>query len=251
VFPVFPIVADLERIKSGGAHWAWDASKPSFIGIMPRGGRVDQMRWFTAPACSVFHFMNGYTEGNRVHVDMCMSDVPAFGFMREAGGLQIEQQEVRGNLVRWSFDLAKPGDRPEEYVLGPSGDFPRVATRDLMRKYDVAYYQRLDVSAGPPILSGPVGAGFNTVSRITLGSGSTTDLFVGPRCTVQEHVHVASRQPGHEGYLIFIVDRHDDNEAEVQIAEAAHLERGPVARIKVPMRLRSGVHGNWVDASEL
>jgi carotenoid cleavage dioxygenase len=62
-------------------------------------------------------------------------------------------------------------------------------------------------------------------------------------------VHIPSRKPGHEGYLGYIVDRHDRNEAEFHITEAQHLEKGPVARIKVPMRLRSGVHGNWVPAN--
>ena len=42
VFPGFPIVADLERMKAGGDHWAWDATKESFIGIMPRKGKVER-----------------------------------------------------------------------------------------------------------------------------------------------------------------------------------------------------------------
>jgi carotenoid cleavage dioxygenase len=61
-------------------------------------------------------------------------------------------------------------------------------------------------------------------------------------------VHIPSRKAGHEGYLAYIVDRHDDNEAEIQVLEAARIEKGPVARIRVPLRLRSGVHGNWVAA---
>jgi carotenoid cleavage dioxygenase-like enzyme len=246
VFPGFPIVAELDRLKAGGPHWAWDSSKESFIGIMPRGGRVEQMRWFRARPCSVFHFINGFSEGSKVHVDMCVSDVPAFGFMREAGGLHVQPQDIRGNLVRWTFDLSKPGDRPEETILAPSGDFPRIADKDMMVDYNIAYYERLDPTMGPPIISGPVGAGFNTISRLDVKSGALQSLYVGPARTVQEHVHIPSRKPGHEGYLGYIVDRHDENQAEFHITEAQHLESGPVARIKVPMRLRSGVHGNWV-----
>ena len=251
IFPGFPIVAELERMKAGGAHWAWDASKESFVGIMPRGGNVDQVRWFRARPCSVFHFINGYTEGSKVHVDMCVSDVPAFAFIREAGGLNIQPQDVRGNLVRWTFDLSKPGDQPEESVLAPSGDFPRIANKDSMSDYDIAYYGRVDFRFGPPILSGPVGAGFNTLTRLEVKSGRMTDLFMGPTSTVQEHVHVPSSRPGHEGYLVYIVDRHDENQAELHVTEAQHLEKGPIARIKVPMRLRSGVHANWVPARVL
>jgi carotenoid cleavage dioxygenase-like enzyme len=251
IFPGFPIVAELERLRAGGAHWAWDASKESFIGIMPRRGRVDQIRWFRARACSVFHFINGFTEGSKVHVDMCVSDVPAFAFIREAGNLHIQPQDLRGDLVRWTFDLSKPGDRPEEHVLAPAGDFPRIANKDSMSDYDIAYYGRVDLRFGPPILSGPVGAGFNTLTRLEVKTGKMTDLFMGPAATVQEHVHVPSSKPGHEGYLVYIVDRHDENQAELHVTEAEHLAKGPIARIKVPMRLRSGVHANWVPAGVL
>ena len=251
IFPGFPIVAELERMRAGGAHWAWDASKESFIGIMPRRGRVEQIRWFRARPCSVFHFINSFTEGSKVHVDMCVSDVPAFAFIREAGNLHIQPQDLRGNLVRWTFDLSKPGDTPEEHVLAPSGDFPRIANKDSMSDYDIAYYGRVDLRFGPPILSGPVGAGFNTLTRLEVKSGKMTDLFIGPACTVQEHVHIPSSKPGHEGYLVYIVDRHDENQAELHVTEAEHLAKGPIARIKVPLRLRSGVHANWVPAKTL
>ena len=251
IFPGFPIVADLARIKSGGPHWAWDRSKESYIGIMPRAGRVDEMRWFRARPCSVFHFMNGFTEGNKVHMDMCVSDVPAFTFMREAGGLHMPQQEVRGNIVRWTFDLSKSADTPEETVLAPAGDFPRTADKDLMVDYDVAYFMGLDFRFGPPIISGPVGGGFNTLSRLELKTGKITSHVAGPQRTLQEHFHVPSKKKGHEGYLGCIADLQDQNQAELQIFEAQFVDKGPIARIRVPLRLRSGVHGNWVPASAL
>jgi carotenoid cleavage dioxygenase-like enzyme len=251
IFPGFPIVADLARIKSGGPHWAWDRSKESYIGIMPRAGRVDEMRWFRARPCSVFHFMNGFTEGNKVHMDMCVSDVPAFTFMREAGGLHMPQQEVRGNIVRWTFDLSKSADTPEETVLAPAGDFPRTADKDLMVDYDVAYFMGLDFRFGPPIISGPVGGGFNTISRLELKTGKITSHVAGPQRTLQEHFHVPSKKKGHEGYLGCIADLQDQNQAELQIFEAQFVDKGPIARIRVPLRLRSGVHGNWVPASAL
>jgi hypothetical protein len=53
-----------------------------------------------------------------------------------------------------------------EQILAPSGDFPRIAEKDMMVDYNIAYYGRDDTSFGPPILSGPVGAGFNTISRL-------------------------------------------------------------------------------------
>jgi carotenoid cleavage dioxygenase len=64
-------------------------------------------------------------------------------------------------------------------------------------------------------------------------------------------VHIPSKDAAHEGYLAFLVDLHDQNLSEVHIVEARHPERGPIARIKIPLRLRSGVHGTWVSAERL
>jgi len=255
VFPVFPITANLERIKAGGHHWIFEQDKESFIGILPRDAHVKHMRWFRGPARSSFHFMNAYTEGNFVHLYFGVSKVPPFPFMQKASGINLRPDQVRIGFVRWTFDLSKPGDTFEEHVIGPSGDMPRTALKDQMRDFDIGYYQTFDPrnapQDGPPPVAGPVGAGFNTIVRMEVKTGKHTTLSLGPTVTVQEHVHIPSKIPGHEGYLAFVCDLHHQQLSEVAIVEAEHIEKGPIARIKVPFRLRVQVHGNWVPAEEL
>jgi carotenoid cleavage dioxygenase-like enzyme len=250
IFPVFPIVADLERLKAGGPHWAWDGTRDSFVGIMPREGSVSQMRWYRAPPCSAFHFINAFTAGNTVHLDFSVTDVPVFGFIRAASNLHVQPHEIKGELTRWSFDLSNPTDTFERYRLGPMGDLPRIADRDAMKDYRVAYYGRVDPEIAVPILSGPVGAGFNALTRLEVRTGRMTTLPMQPGSTMQEPVHIPA-QASHEGYLAFVVDRHDENLTEVHVVEASQPERGPLARIKIPLRLRSAVHGTWVRAQQL
>lgn len=251
IFPVFPITADLARIKAGGVHWIWEPEKGSFIGIMPREGSVKDMRWYRGPPRSAFHYMNAHTEGGRVHLDFGYANVVPFGFIREATGLRIRPEEMMGQYVRWTFDLRKPGEKWEEHVLGPSGDMPRTATKDFIRAYDVGYYQTFDPTVAPPLVAGPVGAGFNTILRLEINTGKLKRLPMDQHSTVQEHAHIPSRVPGHEGYLLFLVDRHDQNLSEAFLVEAEHLDKGPIARIQIPLRLRVGVHGNWVPAQAL
>jgi carotenoid cleavage dioxygenase len=209
------------------------------------------MRWFRRPACSAFHFMNAYTEGSRVHLDFGVSNMNPFPFIREASGITMQPQDMHSDLVRWTFNMAKPGEGFEETVIGPPGDMPRIADRDMMSDYAVGYYQRFDPEVGPPLVAGPVGAGFNTITRLELRTGKLKHLRMDQRSTVQEHFHIPARRAGHEGFLGFIVDRHDERQAEVFICEAEHIDRGPIAQIKVPLRLRVGVHGNWVEAENL
>ncbi|MDX9875857.1 MAG: carotenoid oxygenase family protein, partial [Spongiibacteraceae bacterium] len=53
---------------------------------------------------------------------------------------------------------------------------------------------------------------------------------------------------GHEGYLLAVVDHHDRQLASVAVLEAAHPEKGPLAMIRLPIRLRDTFHGCWVGA---
>ena len=249
IFPVFPTTSDLTRLKAGGPHWIWEPDKDSFVGIMPRDGKVKDLRWFRGPPRSAYHFMNAYTEGNKVHLDFGCGKVNPFPFIREATGIQVRPEEMAGAFVRWTFDLSKPGERFEETVLGPGGDMPRAADKDAMKDYQVGYYQTFDPTLGPPLIAGPVGAGFNTILRLEVRSGKLTSFHPDGASTVQEHFHVPSQTPGHEGYLGFIVDRHAESLSELFILEVQHIEKGPVARVKVPLRLRVGVHGNWIPAA--
>jgi carotenoid cleavage dioxygenase-like enzyme len=173
-----------------------------------------------------------------------------FPFIREASGIQVKPQDMVGNLVRWTFDMNKPGDQIEEQIIGPGGDLPRIADKDALTDFEVGYYQRFDPKAGPPLLVGPVGAGFNTITRVELKSGNLSNYVPGPAMTVQEHVHIASKTPGHEGYLAFVVDKHDSRLSEAHVLEAGHIERGALAKIKLPLRLRCGVHGSWIRAED-
>jgi carotenoid cleavage dioxygenase-like enzyme len=251
VFPVFPTTANLDRIKAGGAHWIWEPNKDTFIGIMPRDGKVDDMHWFRRPACSAYHFMNAYTEGKYVHLDFGVGKVNPFPFIQEASHIHPTPEDMAGGaVVRWTFDMSKPGEKFEEYNLAPAGDFPRIATKDMMADYSVGYYERFDPTLGPPLIAGPVGAGFNTVSRLEVKSGKVKSWQPKGRTTIQEEVHIASKTPGHEGYLAMVVDLHDEKLSDVVILEAANVEKGPIATIKMPLRLRNQVHGNWVSAEE-
>jgi carotenoid cleavage dioxygenase len=54
-----------------------------------------------------------------------------------------------------------------------------------------------------------------------------------------------------DGYLIALVDNLITNYTDLVILDAQRIDDGPIARAKLPVRLRSGLHGNWADASQL
>ncbi|MEH6517331.1 MAG: carotenoid oxygenase family protein [Halioglobus sp.] len=251
IFPVFPTTTNLERIKAGGPHWVYEQDLESYVGIMRRDGSVKDMRWFKGPNCMAFHFMNAFTDGEYVHMDFGVSDVNGFPFILEASGIQVDPATIKSHYTRWTFDMTKPGEDFEQNELAPPGDMPRIAEKDHMRDYDIGYYLRFDPSMGPPNFAGPVGPGMNTISRLEIKTGKLKNYMPNNTTTVEEPIHVPSKKPGHEGYLIYVADLHDQGLSDVIILEAEHVDNGPIATIKMPYRLRTQVHGNWVSAENL
>jgi carotenoid cleavage dioxygenase-like enzyme len=266
IFPIFPTLADLERIKSGGAHWAHHQDKPSYLGIMPRYGDVAEIRWIEGPVgVSVFHEVNAYDDGDLVHIDLCLTDTNAFSFMREAGGIEREQQSLQGALTRWTIDMSQAEPTIQERPLGPPGDLPRLADVDQGRSYNRAWYLSMNPQGGPPMPGGPVGINFNALMRIEPGNGRLTVMGVPPGAAISEPVHVPSRDPDHGGWLLSVIDVPNgppgagpphDYSSELWVIEADEVEKGPIAKVRTGHALRSQVHGAWVgravlDASKL
>ncbi|MFC3101844.1 carotenoid oxygenase family protein [Altererythrobacter lauratis] len=258
IWPIFPTLADLDRIKAGGEHWAHRQDLPSYIGIMPRYGDVSEMKWIEGPlGVSCFHEVNAFDDGDLVHIDLCLTNTNAFQFMREAGGIQIAQQDIQGALTRWTIDMSKDAPTLTERPLGPSGDLCRLADADQGRPYNRAWYLSMNPKAkGPPMLGGPVGANFNCLLRIEPGNGRITAMELPPGAGISEPAHVPSKEAGHGGWLLSVVDIPNspnpaDYSSELWIVEADAVENGPVAKVKTGLALRSQVHGTWVSRERL
>ena len=245
IFPVFPTVCTMEGLKKGNQHWEWDPTKNTHVGIMPRDGDVSEMRWFEGPPCFSYHMMNSFTEDNLVHMDLCVADMNMFPFIMIDGGHDYNPRNANGRLARWTFDMAGDSNTWVETQLGPDGDMPRVADKDMMKDYEIGYYAHFNPQFGPPILSGPTPAGFNAMSRINVKTGELKTFFI-PGTTLQEPVHIKSNTEGHEGYISVVCDIHETGLTDVLLLEAENVDKGPIATMKLPMRFRSGVHGNWV-----
>ena len=258
IFPVFPTIANLERLKQGGLHWLHEQHTDSWVGIMPRYGNVEEMRWFRGPkGVSAYHFVNAFQEGldgTLVHLDLCLSDTNAFPFIREPSGIHRQPWEIQGGLTRWSFDMSQPGEGFSSRVIGPPGDLPRIRDIDQGRPYNQCWLPSVNPRGGPPVSGGPVGTSFNCLFRLETQTGRMDLMTLEPNMAINEPVHVPSRTPGHDGWLVFVVDRELDpysHVSELLIVEAGNIAAPPVARVKLPVALHPQVHGWWVPAAEL
>jgi carotenoid cleavage dioxygenase len=138
---------------------------------------------------------------------------------------------------------------------------PRLADADQGRPYSHAWYLSMNPQGGPPMPGGPVGANFNALIRIEVGNGRVELMGVPPGAAISEPAHVPSNEPGHEGWLLMVVDVPNnpdpasqapgDYSSELWIVNAGEVAAGPVARVKTGLGLRSQVHGTWVSRTKL
>ncbi|MET0290841.1 MAG: carotenoid oxygenase family protein [Steroidobacteraceae bacterium] len=254
IFPLFPTLVDLERLKAGGVHWLHEGDQDSWLGVMPRYGKVSELRWFKGPkGVSAYHMVNAFDEGDKIHVDLCLSATNAFPFMHKPDD-PLDPRNLNSSLTRWTVDLSKADAQLESSIVGPPGDLPRLADADQGRPYKNVWMPTYDPRIGPPVVGGPVGACFNAVLHVRVDTGRVDALTFGPGWAFNEPVHVPSKQPGHEGWLLLVADHEIDetrHESELLVVDAGNISAGPVARVKMPVPLRPQVHGWWVTAEQL
>jgi len=55
--------------------------------------------------------------------------------------------------------------------------------------------------------------------------------------------------PEGEGYVLGVVNRRAEHRSDLVILDAQRMDEGPIATVKIPARLKYGIHGNWVPAT--
>jgi carotenoid cleavage dioxygenase len=82
-------------------------------------------------------------------------------------------------------------------------------------------------------------------------TGKTDSWFCGDTSSTQEPVFVpkSANAPEGVGYVMGVVNRRAENRSDVVILDAQRMSEGPVATIRIPLRLKYGIHGNWVPST--
>jgi len=239
LIPVISRTTSLERLQSGEPMWEWDGSLPTMVGVLPRDGEARDVRWFQGPARNTLHFLNAVEDGNRIHMDLPVSD----------------EERSPSRIKRWTFDMSSRNDRFGEEVISESnGVLARMDDRYLSLPYRYGFVGNSDPSL--PFDAERAGGNrrvTNTYQRYDLQGGPTSTFYVGDTQSLQESGFVprkGSTQEG-DGYIMGVASNYAEMASELHIVDAQRMEEGAVAVVKLPFRLRGGTHVNWFSASEL
>ncbi|MBB4194458.1 carotenoid cleavage dioxygenase-like enzyme [Rhizobium aethiopicum] len=135
IFPLMPLTADIDQIKSGGRHFQWQPGLDQLFGVLPRNGEAADVRWFTAPNGFQGHTLNAFDDGRgRIYVDMPVTSGNIFYFFPQADGRVPLPETLQ--MTRWTFDMNKTGNSLEASPLTDfMCEFPRGDDRYMGKPY--------------------------------------------------------------------------------------------------------------------
>lgn len=238
VFLESPLVFDLANLGKGSMV-TWMPERGARIGVLPRRGGPDDIRWFEIEAGHVQHFWSGWEDGDRIEFHGCRYDHPDFGIDNDTPLDHRSAKDQNARPARFWVDLSAgtAGWAPMDDL---EGDFNRINPA-----YDGAPVRYLYMSAftQPDRHLGD----FDAVVRYDDVSGERQVWSAGPAGHVGESVFAADPEGTAEddGWLLNAVYDEERDATDLVVLDARHVSAGPIAKVHLPRRLPFGFHANW------
>lgn len=238
VFPVYPLVFSLERAINSGIPMAWEPERGTHFGVMPRNGTAADVTWHSMDPRWSFHMVNAWDEGGAIKVDVCASNATQFAPKLD-GTIASADEGLAPVLRRWTIDVSGGTSTVGEQLLDDMPcEFPRTDDRLMTRAHRHAFL----VGGNERLL-------FNRLVHYDRVSGARK-LWGDDRYLLGEPVFAPRSEAAGEGDGYILILAYDQSTAlsQLLIFVATDIERGPVARAMLPLRIPAGFHGTWVAA---
>jgi len=250
VFPIIPMRSEYEWLEQRRPHFQWDPDRDVYLGVLPRKGTADQVRWLRGSNRFASHILGAWDDGRRIHIETPVGRSNFFPFFPDVTGAPYDPVRARGYLSRWTIDMGSAsGSFTEQRLTDVPGEFPRMDDRFETLPYRRGFLALNDVPGDPR-----PGAGFRWIGAFdTTGAVPPQIYYPGDDCSVAEPLFVPGNDdaPEGHGYVFVVVGRHQEMRSDLVILDAQRLDAPPVATVALPIRIRRGLHGNWVSSTEL
>ncbi|MEM1289043.1 MAG: carotenoid oxygenase family protein [Pseudomonadota bacterium] len=228
VFNTFALLKTTLPIK-------WDGKKDARVGVIPKGGRAEDVRWFSLAPCYAYHSMNAYeTDDGDVIVDVSRYERASEKDMYGPLG------DTEPSIDRWRLPMSGTAtEATEERVFDLPLDFPKISPLVEGRPYKFGYCVEASLA---PSFNRAVKLNFDTmeVQYQDFDGGMSSELTFIPK---------ARAGNGHaedDGWLLGFVFQPEHQRSRLVIMDAKDFQADPVASIWIPDQyVPIGTHGGW------
>jgi carotenoid cleavage dioxygenase len=138
-----------------------------------------------------------------------------------------------------------------------NSEFYRIDDRFATRPYRHCFFDVMDPRLGTdfPRIAPNLGGGYplyNALGHLDAATGKTEVYFPGNTHMVQEPVFIPRKGSTVEGdgYVVALVNNYETMSSELHLLDTASFTK-VTAKILLPVRLRQGLHGSWVEGEDL
>lgn len=240
-FPVFFDPAHFAR--TGKRVPLFHREVPTRFGVIPRFGGDADVRWFAFEPCYMLHVVNCWEDGDEVVMVGCRTDDPTLRPDPADGPIaaMLSGIKLQANLYEWRMNLAT-GATAERKLDHRNAEFPMIRADALGRRNRYAYLQ--DIPYDIP-------ATFEGLIKVDLEAGTSERFAYGPGIYGSEAPFVP--RPGgaaeDDGWVVSFVTDTRDWQSACWVFDARDIAAGPVARVKIPVRVPAGFHATWVPGA--
>jgi len=237
IFAFCPVTLSIKRAMKGAPLIAWEPEKGTQVGVMPRAGSAEDVRWFAGAPCVAWHLMNAFNDGDKIVIDVCQQEVPMFP---SADGSPTDHKKASQYLTRWELDWRGPSRFETQRLSDVRCEYPRFDERCAGRNYRHGYVACEGGPGSDDIFHRGIGHFDHSTRQMRVYSA-------GADCAVAEPVFVPKHSGSKEGagYLITNIFDEARNASHFAIFDAEHIEDGPIARAFLDHRVPVGFHAHW------
>lgn len=241
-----PVCVDMEALQRGRWRSVYRPELGSRFAIIPRHGTAEELRWFKAAPCYIYHVVNAWEEGD--HVVMVAHKVAnpvANSAETNAGEFErmLQNLQMNAELWEWRFNL-KTGETVERCLDRTNAEFPTINPRD--QGYPTRYGYAVTIGPLPTLR-------FDGIRKYDLATGAHQEVRFGAGIYGSESPFAPSTAARQEddGYLLSFIQDEVNDRSELWIYDARDLLAGPCARLGIPQRVPLGFHACWVEGRDL
>ena len=238
VFLDSPIVFDVSNLGVDPMV-QWRPENGTRIGVMPRLGTADELRWFEIEPGHVQHFWNGWADGGRIEFSGTRFAHPEFGIGSSAAldGSSVDSSPPIPARFWVDLDAATAGWEQTDDMIG---DFCRF--NDDMAGLQTRY-RYMSASVGTDRRLGD----FDTIAKYDDVTDERQIWSSGPTGHVGESVFAPDPDGSAEddGWLINAVFDSATDRTDICVLDARNVSAGPISRVHLPHRMPFGFHANW------
>ncbi|OPB41895.1 hypothetical protein A0O28_0104550 [Trichoderma guizhouense] len=261
ILMMWPYDVNVESMKTGGPHYTYTADRPACFIVVPRrknppiaGWKKGEYRFYNWKHCMNIHTAGAWEDSNgNLYIETTRVHGNVFPFFPPTDGQSAGAGEAKADFVRWKIDPSQPSDSWLEdptLILDLPCEFPRIDERLTSKKYNIVFLnvfipQNADGSKN-------VFQGLNGLAMINTQTGEQQFYYPGDDCFAQEPTFIPRSSDAAEGdgWIMSLIENRVSQTSDLVFIDTRDFTK-PIAIAALPFRIKSQVHGNWVDAKDL